>query len=45
MITPNCSELGALDFLIQSLFHFTWRKSGDGGEVTPVTTFSDTVLV
>jgi len=41
MITPDCSELGALDFLIWALFHFTWRKGGDGGEVTPVSTFSD----
>jgi len=43
MITPDCSELGAPDFLIRVLFHFTWRKGDDGGEVTPVSTFSDEV--
>jgi len=43
MKTPDCSELGAPDFLIQAFFHFTWRKGGDGGEVTPVSTFSDDV--
>ena len=43
MITSDCSELGAPDFLIWDLFHFTWRKGGDGGEVTPVSTFSNTV--
>ena len=43
MITPDCSELGVPDFLIRALFHFTWRKGGDGGEVTSVSTFSDNV--
>jgi len=43
MITLDCSELGAPDLLIWALFHFTWRKGGDGGEVTPVSTFSDDV--
>jgi len=43
MITQDCSELGAPDFLIWALFHFTWRKGGDGGEVTPVSTFLDYV--
>ena len=43
MITPDCSKLGALDFLIWALFHFTWRKGGDGGEVTSVSTFSGNV--
>jgi len=43
MITPNCSKFGAPDFLIRALFHFTWRKGGDGGEVTTVSTFSDDV--
>jgi len=36
MITSNCSELGAPNFLIRALFHFTWQKGGDGGKVTPV---------
>ena len=43
MITLDCSELGHPDFLIRVLFHFTWRKGGDGGEVTLVSTFSDDV--
>ena len=43
MISPNCSELGAPDFLIRALFHFTWRKGGDGGEVILVSTFLDDV--
>ena len=40
-IAWDCSELGAPDFLIQAIFHFTWCKGGDGGKVTPVSTFSD----
>jgi len=43
MITPDCSELGLPDFLIQALFHFTWQKGVDGGKVTPVSTFSNAV--
>ena len=43
MITLDCSELGALDFLIRALFHFTWFKGGDGGEVALVSTFSNAV--
>ena len=41
MITPACSELVAPDFLIRAIFHFTWCKGGDGGEVTLVSIFSD----
>jgi len=43
MITPNCSEHGAPEFLIWAFFHFTWQKGGDRGEVTPVSTFSNAV--
>jgi len=43
MITPDCSELGTPDFLILVVFHFTWRKGGDGREVTPVFTFLNAV--
>jgi len=44
MITPDCSKLGALDFLIWTLFHFTWRKGGDGGVVIPVSPFPSSVI-
>jgi len=43
MITPDCLEHGAPDFLIRNLFHFKLRKGGDGGEVTPISTFLDDV--
>jgi len=40
---PGLLRTWCTRFLFRALFHFTWLKGGDGGEVTPFSTFSNDV--